>query len=540
MSTTVRELHVAPSLPDVDEMSADKSLVLRFQTGSPEAYDEIFERYRPLVERICMRVLADREDAQEAVQETMLRVLRGLPVFNGRYQLQAWIARIATNVSVDMVRARSRRPAIDSSRVVEEDHRDPDPSPELAYERLVEHDLVISVLSTLPETHRTALVLRELEGRSHKEIAKTLELTPSQAKALIHRAKSSFRRGWLRAMADRGGVSGIALLPLAWLMRGVEGARKVVDKVGSHVTQMAQAATPEVVSSTASSPAAAVVSSVSERVVAASMAVLLAGGVTVGAAKLVEHNRSDREKAPSAATVAAPPVHASETAPVAPPVKPVRQLQHKHHDKVVAVIPAEEVPATIDESGTDAGEVPAAETDPGTTPTEGSDPVPPVVILPPAPAWSYDFSSSVDSVETCVCDGSSNALGSRVQQLAEGGFSFAQVVRGGAGDAGGDVAWPFSLQQWGRIGASEGQIDYHFRLTSSAGVFLYYGSGVLAETVQNDDGSAMYRFEGTFDLMTTQTVSPGLPSRGFTSITMGVWQDGTIYVGSLALQDAIS
>ena len=40
----------------------------------------------------------------------MLRVLRGLPVFNGRYQLQAWITRIATNVSVDMVRARARRP----------------------------------------------------------------------------------------------------------------------------------------------------------------------------------------------------------------------------------------------------------------------------------------------------------------------------------------------------------------------------------------------------------------------------------------------
>jgi RNA polymerase sigma factor (sigma-70 family) len=471
----------------------------------------------------------------------MLRVLRGLPVFNGRYQLQAWIARIATNVSVDMVRARARRPVVDSSRVVEEDHHDPDPSPELAYERLVERDLVISVLSTLPETHRTALVLRELEGRSHREIAKTLELTPSQAKALIHRAKSSFRRGWLRAMADRGGVAGIAMLPVFWLMRGVDGVRRVVDKIGGHVTQVAQAATPEVVSSTAASPAAAVVTSVSERVVAASMAVLLAGGVTVGAATLATHNRSDREKAAQSGTVAAPPVQEAESAPVAPPpVRTVRHVRPKHHHKVVPAIPAVEVPTTTDESTTGTDDVPATETDAGTTPTEGSDSVPPVVVPPPAPEWSYGFSSSVDSVEACACDGSSTASGSRIQQLAEGGFSFAQVIRGGAGEAGGDIAWPFSLQQWGQVGPLEGQIDYRFRLTSSAGVFLYYGSGVLAEMTPGDDGSTMYRFEGTFDLVTTRTVSPGLPSRGFASITMGVWQDGTIYAGSLALQDAIS
>ena len=110
MATSLSDLELAPRTTDVDDVPVDKLLVLQFQNGGREAYAEIFERYRPLTERICYRILGNREDAQEAVQETMLRVLRGLETFNGRYQLQAWIARIATNVSVDMVRARARRP----------------------------------------------------------------------------------------------------------------------------------------------------------------------------------------------------------------------------------------------------------------------------------------------------------------------------------------------------------------------------------------------------------------------------------------------
>jgi hypothetical protein len=269
------------------------------------------------------------------------------------------------------------------------------------------------------------------------------------------------------------------------------------------------------------------------------MAVLLAGGVTVGAATLAERNRSDREKAAQEQTVAAPPVQAPATPPVAPPVKPVRHIKPKHRHVQVPDKPAQEVPAPTDPTGTDTGEVPPPETDPGTTPTEDPVPVPPV--LPPAaPEWSYDFASSIDSVETCACDSSSVASGSRIQKLDDGGFSFSQVIRGGASDAGGDVAWPFSLQQWGDVGTTDGRIDYRFRLTSSTGVFLYYGSGVLAETTQNEDGSAMYRFEGTFELLMNKTVIPGLPSRGFVSLTIGVWQDGTIYTGSFAVHDAAS
>ena len=195
------------------DLDDDKSLVLAFQSGEIDAYSDIFVKYRALSAQICYRILQDREEADEAVQETMLRVYRGLATFNGRYQLQAWVARIATNVSLDMVRARARRP-----------QREPDHTRHLREPRLVDRADGRSVRGGRkrprprgdprdpvgdPDHHREALVLREFEGRSHEEIGEALGVSPQQAKALIHRAKKSFRRAWDRG-GDRRGVAALA------------------------------------------------------------------------------------------------------------------------------------------------------------------------------------------------------------------------------------------------------------------------------------------------------------------------------------------
>ena len=200
------------------DLDDDKSLVLAFQSGDIDAYSDIFVKYRALSAQICYRILQDREEADEAVQETMLRVYRGLGTFNGRYQLQAWVARIATNVSLDMVRARSRRP--------QRDPATPDISEDARLDRRADRGSVRGgrarprsrgdppILSSIPDHHREALVLREFEGRSHEEIGEALGMSPQQAKALIHRAKKSFRRAWDQG-GERRGVA--ALAPIIFL-----------------------------------------------------------------------------------------------------------------------------------------------------------------------------------------------------------------------------------------------------------------------------------------------------------------------------------
>ena len=162
----------------------DRLLVLDFQAGNPQAFVEIHRRYGGLARHVCGRILLTPQDADEAFQETMIRVFQGLYRFNGRYALQPWIARIAKNVSLDILRGHARRPQTDHSAPASDELPVPGDEADEIVERLVQRDTVLAVLADLPETHRRALMLREFEGRSHREVAQEMEITPSQAKAL--------------------------------------------------------------------------------------------------------------------------------------------------------------------------------------------------------------------------------------------------------------------------------------------------------------------------------------------------------------------
>ncbi|MGH2753274.1 MAG: RNA polymerase sigma factor, partial [Actinomycetota bacterium] len=189
----------------------DKSLVLSFQTGQrPGAYREIYERYEPRVQSVCKRMLACPEDAEEACQETFMRVYQSLGKFNGRYQLGAWMSRIATNVCLDMIRTKKRRPSeprdiedLEHEAVAPETEGDP----EWTMLRRVNAETVRSILDSLPSMHRRAIVLRDFDGLSYGDIATRLSITEKQTKALLHRARKNFRRSWT------GGSIASLLLP---------------------------------------------------------------------------------------------------------------------------------------------------------------------------------------------------------------------------------------------------------------------------------------------------------------------------------------
>ena len=111
MATRVTDLRTEGDYQVLD----DRLLVLDFQAGQPQAFVEIHRRYGPLAKHVCTRFLPNRHDADEAFQETMIRVFQGLYRFNGRYALQPWVARIAKNVSLDILRGYARRPKTDHS-----------------------------------------------------------------------------------------------------------------------------------------------------------------------------------------------------------------------------------------------------------------------------------------------------------------------------------------------------------------------------------------------------------------------------------------
>ena len=175
---------------------SDRDLVLAFQQGQPDAYDEIYRLYAPRIRRVCSRMLKNSQDVDEATQETFLKAYQALGRFNGQYQLGAWLSRIASNVCLDQIRARSRN-AIQVTLSDEHEGAGSERGPE---EIVVgDNPRIHEAIAEIQPLHAQALKLRALRGLSHREMAGELHMTPAQVKALLHRARSSFRRAWDKA-----------------------------------------------------------------------------------------------------------------------------------------------------------------------------------------------------------------------------------------------------------------------------------------------------------------------------------------------------
>ena len=211
----------------------DKDLVVAYKGGIPEAYDEMYRRYSARVYSVCRRMLGNSEDAREATQETFLKAFQALPRFNGEYKLGAWLARIAANVCVDHIRRRGRGAILTPL----------DSNHELAEVQLGPEDTVVadapalSMLENIQPLYARALRLRNLDGLSHKEIAAQLGMSPMQVKALLHRARLSFKRAWDNA-------SGWALAPLIGIKHVLHHGSKDASSFGAQLPMWTQTAAP--------------------------------------------------------------------------------------------------------------------------------------------------------------------------------------------------------------------------------------------------------------------------------------------------------
>ncbi|MBV9604910.1 MAG: sigma-70 family RNA polymerase sigma factor [Solirubrobacterales bacterium] len=155
--------------------------------GSEAAFEAIVHRYRPALIRHCARLVGP-EDADEAVQDTLLKAHRALARGTPIYSLGAWLHAIAHNSALSMLRR--RHPATEYREEFEGGSASREISDQAERERL---DALVSALLALPTRQRRALVMRELEGRSYAEIASNLEASNGAVRQLLNRARISIR-----------------------------------------------------------------------------------------------------------------------------------------------------------------------------------------------------------------------------------------------------------------------------------------------------------------------------------------------------------
>lgn len=168
----------------------DRVLVTAAQAGDTRALDELLRRHYDRVHAVCRRIAGSTRDADDAAQEAMISIVRGLPRFDGRSQFSTWAYRIATNAALDELRRRKRRPSLhavpDDGPVAEV----VDPLAERQVSSVVERMSLDEALDALPEEFRAAVVLRDVGDLDYAEIAETLGIPVGTVKSRIARGRS--------------------------------------------------------------------------------------------------------------------------------------------------------------------------------------------------------------------------------------------------------------------------------------------------------------------------------------------------------------
>lgn len=169
-------------------------LVVAARDGDQLAFDELVRRTYVDTYTLAMRLTADEEDARDVVQETYLRAWKGLNGFRGDAQFTTWLYRITANTAYTTVKRRRRHRVDHLDAMVEEPvEARIEAQPEESAEQSAALAQIADALEHLPPKLRVLVVLKDVYGLSHEEIAAELGISVSAAKVRLHRGRKRLR-----------------------------------------------------------------------------------------------------------------------------------------------------------------------------------------------------------------------------------------------------------------------------------------------------------------------------------------------------------
>jgi RNA polymerase sigma-70 factor, ECF subfamily len=187
-----------------DVVSDEQALLSRLRAGEDAAFEELVRTYSPRLLGLARRIVGNDEDARDVIQDALLSAFRSIDRFQGDARLGTWLHRIVVNTALMKLRRRRRKPEESIEPLLPAFQSDghfvetfspwtPSEAADAALSRAETKQLVRRLIDQLPESFRTVLLLRDIEGLDTSETARVLDTTPNAVKIRLHRARQALR-----------------------------------------------------------------------------------------------------------------------------------------------------------------------------------------------------------------------------------------------------------------------------------------------------------------------------------------------------------
>ena len=173
----------------------ESRLLDKAMAGDQAALEALLAIHEKKMYAICLRMFKHREDAQDCLQEAMLRVFRSLKSFKRESALSTWIYRLTTNTCLDELRRRKSRPSVSMDGLMETGWMPADEGdgPDEAYIKRERRSAVHAAIEELPDDMRAVIVLRDIEGFSYDEVSQITGVNVGTVKSRISRGRARLR-----------------------------------------------------------------------------------------------------------------------------------------------------------------------------------------------------------------------------------------------------------------------------------------------------------------------------------------------------------
>lgn len=169
----------------------ESSLIKRAIQGDNDAFESLMSAYERKIYGLCLRMMGNRQDGEDAAQEAMVRIWQKLPQYRGEAAFSTWVYRVTASACTDAIRKRSLRaqPSLEAMREDGFEPQDGAPTPQQAVENSERREAMQRAIAGVPEQMRSVFLLRDVHGLSVEEKARALNVSSGTVKSRLSRAR---------------------------------------------------------------------------------------------------------------------------------------------------------------------------------------------------------------------------------------------------------------------------------------------------------------------------------------------------------------